>query len=187
MPTVEMEQTTLGGGCFWCTEAVFERLAGVQSVESGYAGGNLSNPTYEQVCGGNTGHAEVIQITFDPNVISYSDLLEVFFVIHDPTTMNRQGNDRGTQYRSVIFAHTPQQLKTAQEMVAHLNSTRAFSDPVVTEVTMLTNYFPAENYHQDFYRLNPNQPYCNAVIPPKLAKLQKHFSARTRDLDPPQS
>ena len=169
------EEATFGGGCFWCTEAVFERLAGVESVESGYAGGSIANPTYEAVCSGETGHAEVIRITYDPGVISYRDLLEVFFATHDPTTLNRQGNDRGTQYRSVVFAHDAAQEAAAQEMIQGLNASGEFSGPIVTEVSGLGDYFPAEEYHQDFYRLNPTQPYCNAVIPAKLEKLKKKF------------
>jgi len=169
-------QATFGGGCFWCTEAVFERLAGVHAVESGYAGGQTPNPTYEQVCNGNTGHAEVIRIEFDPAIISFEDLLEVHFATHDPTTLNRQGNDRGTQYRSAIFYHDESQKAAAEACIRQLNDSGEFSDPIVTEVTPLTNYYPAENYHQDFFRLNPAQPYCNAVIPPKLAKLQKRFA-----------
>jgi len=169
-------QATFGGGCFWCTEAVFERLAGVHSVESGYAGGQTTDPTYEQVCNGNTGHAEVIRINFDPAIISFDDLLEVFFATHDPTTLNRQGNDRGTQYRSVIFYHDESQQAAAAACIAKLNDSGEFSTPIVTEIAPLTNYYPAENYHQDFFRLNPAQPYCRAVIPPKLAKLQKRFA-----------
>lgn len=169
------EEATFGGGCFWCTEAVFERLAGVESVESGYAGGSIANPTYEAVCSGETGHAEVIRITYDPGVISYRDLLEVFFATHDPTTLNRQGNDRGTQYRSVVFAHDAAQEAAAQEMIQALNASGEFPGPIVTEVSGLGDYFPAEEYHQDFYRLNPSQPYCNAVIPAKLEKLKKKF------------
>lgn len=169
-------QATFGGGCFWCTEAVFERLAGVQGVESGYAGGSQPNPSYEQVCTGTTGHAEVIRITFDPALISFRDLMEIFYATHDPTTLNRQGNDRGTQYRSAIFCHNEEQKQQAEEMKSHLNASGEFADPIVTEILPLTNYFPAEEYHQDFFRLNPSQPYCNAVIPPKLAKLQKRFA-----------
>lgn len=169
-------QATFGGGCFWCTEAVFERLAGVHSVESGYAGGSAPDPTYEQVCNGNTGHAEVIRINFDPSIISFDDLLEVFFATHDPTTLNRQGNDRGTQYRSVVFYHDEGQRESAEACIRKLTEEGEYADPIVTEISPLTNYFPAENYHQDFYRLNPAQPYCSAVIPPKLAKLQKRFA-----------
>lgn len=169
-------QATFGGGCFWCTEAVFERLAGVHAVESGYAGGQTPNPTYEQVCNGNTGHAEVIRIEFDPAIISFDDLLEVHFATHDPTTLNRQGNDRGTQYRSSIFYHDEAQKAAAEACIRQLTDSGEFSDPIVTEVAPLTNYYPAENYHQDFFRLNPSQPYCSAVIPPKLAKLQKRFA-----------
>jgi peptide-methionine (S)-S-oxide reductase len=162
---------TFGGGCFWCTEAVFELLPGVKSVVSGYAGGKTSNPSYEDICTGRTGHAEVIQIEFDPAVVSYDRLLEVFFEAHDPTTLNRQGADEGTQYRSVIFAHDEAQLQAARkgktEAQAH------FDDPIVTEISLLPKFYPAEKYHQDYFKNNPNQGYCSFVIRPKLNKLRQ--------------
>ena len=173
-----LQQATFGGGCFWCTEAVFQRLNGVGSVVSGYAGGEVRNPSYEQVCSGSTGHAEVIQITFDPTVISFTELLEVFFGTHDPTTLNRQGNDAGTQYRSVIFSQDEEQHRLANQFKANLNASGEFSDPVVTEISPLTQFHPAEDYHQNYYRLNAGQPYCNAIIRPKLEKLENSFSEK---------
>jgi len=167
---VSMEKATFGAGCFWCVEAVFERLDGVSSVMAGYAGGHTANPTYEEVCSGNTGHAEVAQITFDPKRISYERLLEVFWESHDPTTMNRQGADVGTQYRSVIFTHSP-----AQKTAAEASRTRAqalFDRPIVTQIQALEHFYAAENYHQDYFRNNPNAPYCRLVIQPKLEKLK---------------
>jgi len=172
------ELATLGGGCFWCLEAVFQDLKGVLQVESGYAGGSPPNPTYEQVCSGRTGHAEVVQVTFDPAVISYQEILEVFFVIHDPTTLNRQGADTGTQYRSVIFTHTPDQQATAHRVIKELESAQLWNGTIVTEVTPLKEFFPAETYHQNYYRNNPQQPYCLAVIAPKVAKLRRHHLAK---------
>lgn len=162
---------TFGGGCFWCTEAVFELLPGVKSVESGYAGGRVPNPTYDQVCSGDTGHAEVIRIEFDPAVVSYERLVEVFFEAHDPTTLNRQGADEGTQYRSVIFFHDEAQRAAAEKGRAAAQA--QFDDPIVTEISPLTNYHVAERYHQDYFRNNPNQGYCSFVIRPKVSKLQK--------------
>jgi peptide-methionine (S)-S-oxide reductase len=171
------ETATLGGGCFWCLEAAFEQLKGVHSVISGYAGGASRNPTYEQVCSGTTGHAEVVQVTYDPDVIGFGDLLEVFFTIHDPTTLNRQGADVGTQYRSVIFAHDDSQLQVAEQTVERLEQEGIWSSPIVTEVTSLPEFFPAEAYHHQYFRRNSGQPYCRAVIEPKLAKLrQKHLN-----------
>lgn len=164
------ELATLGGGCFWCTEAVLERLPGVAQVVSGYAGGKVANPTYEQVCTGATGHAEVIQVTFDPAVVSYEKILEVFFAAHDPTTLNRQGADEGTQYRSVIFYHDAEQQKTAER--AKQAAQEHYSDPIVTEISPLTKFYPAEKYHQDYFKNNPNQGYCAYVIRPKVKKLQ---------------
>jgi peptide-methionine (S)-S-oxide reductase len=177
---VAHEIATFGGGCFWCTEAVFVELRGVEKVESGYAGGEVANPSYEAVCTGRTGHAEVIQITFDPAVIGYRDLLEVFFATHDPTTLNRQGADVGTQYRSVIFYHSPEQQAAAEAMIAELNASGEFASPIVTQVVPYTNYYPAEDYHQNYYAEHPTQPYCSAVIPPKLAKLRQKFAAKLK-------
>ena len=159
----KLETATFGTGCFWCTEAVFDQLKGVHSVTSGYSGGNLSNPTYDQVCGGLTGHAEVVQIIYDPALISYADLLEVFWQTHDPTTLNRQGNDVGTQYRSAIFYHDDSQRKLAEHFRKNLNESGAFRSPVVTEITAYKNFYPAEKYHQDYFALNPNQPYCSCA------------------------
>ena len=169
------EIATLAGGCFWCLEAVYDGMKGVDAVESGYMGGRAANPTYEQVCGGNTGHAEVVRVTFDPAVVSFKDLLDVFFVIHDPTTLNRQGNDVGTQYRSAIFYHTPQQKAAADEVIARLNSATLWNGPIVTEVTPASDFYPAEGYHQEYFARNPRQPYCQAVVAPKVAKFRKHF------------
>lgn len=166
---------TLAGGCFWCLEAVFDGMKGVSSVESGYMGGKIANPTYEQVCGGDTGHAEVVRITFDPAVVSYTELLEVFFVIHDPTTLNYQGNDFGTQYRSAIFYHTPQQKAAAEEVIGRLTAEKLWKDPVVTELTPATTFYMAEGYHQEYFTRNPYQPYCKAVVAPKVAKFRKQF------------
>jgi peptide-methionine (S)-S-oxide reductase len=171
----EREVATLGGGCFWCLEAVFDDLRGVEQVESGYAGGHVRNPTYHQVCAGTTGHAEVVQVTFDPREISYRELLEVFFTIHDPTTLNRQGGDVGTQYRSAIYFHTPEQKATAEEVVAALNAEGVWDAPIVTEVAPLDVFYPAEKYHQEYYRRNANQPYCQVVIAPKVAKVRKQY------------
>ena len=167
----KLQRATLGGGCFWCTEALFETFEGVKSVTSGYAGGQTANPTYEQVCEGNTGHAEVIQIEFDPAKISYEQLLDVFWEIHDPTTLNRQGADHGTQYRSIILYHDDAQKKVAEKSKAA--ASKKFKDAVVTEIVPLTKFFQAEGYHQDYFRKNPNKPYCAYVISPKLQKLKK--------------
>ena len=174
------QTATFGGGCFWCIEAVFEQLAGVEKVVSGYAGGSTERPTYEQVCGGATGHAEVIQVTFDPAVISYRDLIELFFAFHDPTTLNRQGADRGTQYRSIILYHSPEQQAIAQQVIRDLGAQGVWKDPIVTRVEPLQTFHPAEDYHQGFYRRNPGQGYCQATIPPKLAKLRAKFRARMK-------
>ena len=167
------ETATLGGGCFWCLEAAFLDLKGVRSVVSGYAGGTVPNPTYRQVCAGTTGHAEVVQVTFDPAQIDYLTLLEVFFTVHDPTTLNRQGADVGTQYRSVIFWHDEAQRAAAEEFIARLTRERVWSAPIVTELAPLPDFYPAEDYHQDYYRQNPYQGYCQVVISPKLAKLRE--------------
>lgn len=166
----QQEKATFGGGCFWCVEAVFERLPGVESVAVGYAGGHKANPTYEEVCSGKTGHAEVAQISYDPTKISYNDLLDWFWKAHDPTTLNRQGADAGTQYRSVIFYHNEQQKEEAHRS-KHI-AQKDFKDPIVTEIQALDVFYPAENYHQDYYLVNPNAPYCAFVIRPKLKKLQ---------------
>jgi peptide-methionine (S)-S-oxide reductase len=172
------EVATIGGGCFWCLDASYRQLKGVQSVVSGYAGGARPNPSYEQVCTGATGHAEVVQITFDPAVIAYRDILGVLFSIHDPTTLNRQGGDVGTQYRSVIFYHTPEQLATAKDLIAELEREKVYDDPIVTEIAPLKAFFPAEAYHQDYFSRNPNQPYCAAVIAPKVNKMRKAYFDR---------
>ncbi|MDQ4079224.1 MAG: peptide-methionine (S)-S-oxide reductase MsrA [Gemmatimonadota bacterium] len=176
MTDTRLERATLAGGCFWCLDAAFRLLKGVTKVESGYAGGTRPNPTYEQVCTGMTGHAEVAQITFDPSVISYRDLLDVFFTIHDPTQLNRQGGDVGTQYRSAIFPHDDEQRAEAERAMTELEASGAGGAPIVTTIEPLTKFYPAETYHQDYFALNPRQPYCQAVIAPKIAKLRKkHF------------
>ncbi len=174
------EVATLAGGCFWCLEAVFDGMKGVASVESGYMGGRTANPTYEQVCGGDTGHAEVVRVTFDPSVVSFKELLEVFFVIHDPTTLNRQGNDVGTQYRSAIFYHTPQQKADAEAVIARLDTAELWNGPIVTELTPAVAFYMAEGYHQEYFARNPYQPYCQAVVAPKVAKFRKHFLDKLR-------
>src|SRR5579872_4194611 len=162
------EIATLGGGCFWCLEAVFEQLRGVERVESGYAGGTAPRPTYQQVCSGTTGHAEVVQVVFDPKVISFGELLDIFFDIHNPTTLNRQGADVGTQYRSAIFYHSPEQKETAERKIAELNAAQIWGSPIVTEVAPAETFYPAEDYHQGYFRGNPGQPYCQAVVGPKV-------------------
>ncbi len=171
----DRETATLAGGCFWCLEAVYDGMKGVESVESGYMGGDSPNPTYEQVCGGDTGHAEVVRITFDPAAVSFKDLLEVFFVIHDPTTLNRQGNDAGTQYRSAIFYQTPQQKDDAEKVIARLEGAKLWDSPIVTEVAPASVFYMAEGYHQEYFARNPRQPYCQAVVAPKVQKFRKHF------------
>jgi peptide-methionine (S)-S-oxide reductase len=173
--TAPTEVATLAGGCFWCLEAVYLELRGVQKVESGYSGGRRPNPTYEQVCTGTTGHAEVVQITFDPSVISYRDLLDVFFTIHDPTTLNRQGGDSGTQYRSAIYFHSPEQELVAREAITDFATRHVWGDPIVTEVTPLSEFFPAEKYHDNYFAQNPGNPYCAVVIAPKVSKARKLF------------
>lgn len=178
MTNEQTEVATLGAGCFWCVDTLFRELRGVKSVVSGYAGGTRANPTYEQVCTGATGHAEVTQITFDPSVISYRDLLDVFFTVHDPTTLNRQGGDVGTQYRSVIFAHTPEQRQIAERTIAEITAQKLWDDPIVTQVVDATEFYPAEGYHQDYYTNNPNQGYCRMVIAPKVAKFRSKHLAR---------
>lgn len=179
-PASEREVATLGGGCFWCLEAVFDQLQGVEHVESGYSGGWVPNPTYKQVCTGNTGHAEVVQITFDPRQISYRELLEVFFAIHDPTTLNRQGADVGTQYRSVIFYHTPEQKAIAEETIRELNAARIWPNPIVTQVVPFEAFYIAEDYHQEYFVNNPYQPYCQVVIAPKVSKFRQKFAHRLK-------
>lgn len=174
------EVATLGGGCFWCLEAVYDQLRGVEDVVSGYSGGHVPNPTYEQVCTGTTGHAEVVQVTFDPQVISFREILQVFFAIHDPTTLNRQGADVGTQYRSAIFYHSPEQKAIAEQMIAELNAARLWPQPIVTEVTPFTAFYPAEAYHQEYFARNPGQSYCAFVIAPKVAKFRKEFMAKLK-------
>lgn len=176
----DRELATLAGGCFWCLEAVFLELRGVESVVSGYAGGHVPNPSYEQVCSGRTGHAEVVQVAFDPAVISYRELLEVFFTIHDPTTRDRQGADVGTQYRSAIFVHSPEQRATAEEVIASLDAEALWGAPIVTQVTPLETFYPAEAYHQDYFRRNPAQPYCQVVVAPKVAKVRSKFLEKLR-------
>jgi peptide-methionine (S)-S-oxide reductase len=174
------EVATLGGGCFWCIEAVYNQLKGVESAISGYAGGAMASPTYEAVCDGDTGHAEVVQVTFDPTIIPYRDVLEVFFTVHDPTTMNRQGADEGTQYRSVIFTHSPEQARIANELVKELADDEAFDGPIVTQIQPAPPFYPAEDYHQRYYERNPYAGYCQAVIRPKLAKFKKKWTARLK-------
>jgi peptide-methionine (S)-S-oxide reductase len=169
------ETITLGGGCFWCTEAVFEQLKGVEKVESGYSGGSVPNPTYEQVCRGDTGHAEVSQITFDPKVISLKTILEVFFTVHDPTTLNRQGNDVGRQYRSVIFYRNAQQKAVAEQVIQEIAAAKIWDGRIVTEVTPFKAFYRAEDYHQEYFRLHGSQPYCQFIIAPKVAKFREHF------------
>lgn len=179
-PTTVPEVATLGGGCFWCLEAVFEQLRGVAKVESGYSGGATANPTYREVCNGNTGHAEVVQVTFDAATTTFREILEVFFAIHDPTTLNRQGADVGTQYRSVIFYHTPEQQSVAEQVIAELDAAKIWDRPIVTQVVPAAEFYRAEDYHQGYYRDNPGQGYCQATISPKVAKLRKNFAAKLR-------
>lgn len=175
-----LKQATLGGGCFWCLEAVFADVVGVKKVEPGYAGGSVPHPTYEQVCTGTTGHAEVVQITFNPETVSYRDLLHIFFSIHDPTTLNRQGADVGPQYRSVIFFHDAEQERTARSVIAELEREKVWDDPIVTEVAPLSTYYPAEDYHRDYFRRNPFQPYCQVVIAPKVRRFRQQFAAMVK-------
>jgi peptide-methionine (S)-S-oxide reductase len=175
-----LESAIFGGGCFWCLEAVFDQLQGVTSVESGYAGGKIENPTYQQVCGGGTGHVEVVRVTFDPQEITYADLLDVFFSVHDPTTLNRQGNDIGTQYRSVIFYASDEQRAAAEKAIADLNAARTFADPVVTTIEPAPKFFVAEPYHQEYYVNNSSQPYCQFVVAPKVKKFQKSFAQKMK-------
>jgi peptide-methionine (S)-S-oxide reductase len=175
------ETITLGGGCFWCTEAVFEDLKGVEKVESGYSGGTVANPTYEEVSSGETGHAEVSQITFDPKVISLKDILGVFFTVHNPTTLDRQGNDVGTQYRSVIFYRDSEQKAAAQQAIKDIAAAKIWGGPIVTEVTPFKAFYKAEDYHQEYFRLHGSQPYCQFIIAPKVAKFREHFRSLLKD------
>jgi len=175
-----LETVTFGAGCFWCVEAIFQELKGVDKVISGYMGGETKNPSYKEICTGETGHAEVCQITFDPSVISFDDLLEVFWQTHNPTTLNRQGADKGTQYRSAVFYHTKQQMKLAQSYKEKLAESGAWDDPIVTEITEFSKFYPAENYHQDYFNNNNNQPYCNFVIKPKMEKFKKVFKDKLK-------
>jgi peptide-methionine (S)-S-oxide reductase len=177
-PTGEI--ATLAGGCFWCLEAVYDELKGVVDVTSGYAGGQVVNPTYQQVCGGDTGHAEVVRIAFDPAKISFREILEVFFTIHDPTTLNRQGADVGTQYRSAIFYHSDEQKRVAEEVIAEIASAGIWKNPIVTEVVPAPEFYPAEDYHQEYFARNPNQGYCQVVVAPKVAKFRSKFLAKLR-------
>jgi peptide-methionine (S)-S-oxide reductase len=175
-----LQKATFGSGCFWCTEAVFLDVKGVEKVESGYAGGKVKNPTYREVCTGLTGHAEVTQITYDPKVISYEDLLEIFWNTHDPTTLNKQGADEGTQYRSVVFYHDEIQRKTAEQYKKQLEESKIFKRPIVTEISPLTTFYKAEDYHQNYYELNPNQGYCQYVIRPKVEKFRKQYASKLK-------
>jgi len=179
-PEKTKEMATLAGGCFWCLEAAFNELKGVERVQSGYSGGTVPNPNYRQVCTGITGHAEVVQITFDPWFISFKEVLEVFFSIHDPTTLNRQGADIGTQYRSAIFYHTPEQKTVAEQVIKDLNAAKVWNAPIVTEVVPFKIFYKAENYHQEYYKNNPDQPYCRAVIEPKVIKFRQKFLSKLK-------
>lgn len=178
--TSGQEKATLGSGCFWCSEAVFSQLEGVSAVVPGYSGGSVPNPTYEQVCTDRTGHAEAAQLTFDPDVISFREVLEAFFSTHDPTTLNRQGGDVGTQYRSVVFYHDEAQRRAAETIVKELTEGHVFKNPIVTQVVPLKAFYPAEDYHRDYFRRNPGQPYCQAVIAPKLSKFRAHFQSKLK-------
>ena len=174
------EVTTLGGGCFWCVEAVFEEIQGVEGVVSGYAGGDVANPTYRQICTGRTGHAEVVQVTFDPDVVSYREILQIFFTTHDPTTLNRQGADVGTQYRSVVFYHDDEQKRIAEEVIQAFEDDDVWGKPFVTQVEPLPTFYRAEDYHQHYFAQNPNQPYCQAVIAPKVSKLRRQYMEKLK-------
>jgi len=178
--TTSTETATLGGGCFWCLEAVYDALQGVTAVESGYSNGKIVNPTYRQVCAGDTGHAEVVRVTFAPALISFREILEVFFVIHDPTTLNCQGNDAGTQYRSGIYFHSAEQQAVAEQLIAELTAEKVFRDPIVTEVVAAQTFYIAEDYHQEYFAHNSEQPYCQYVVAPKLAKFRQKFAARLK-------
>jgi peptide-methionine (S)-S-oxide reductase len=176
----QLETATLAGGCFWCVEAVFDDVQGVEDVVSGYSGGHKDDPTYQEVCSGTTGHAEVIQIKFDPSMISFKEVLQIFFSVHDPTTLNRQGGDIGTQYRSAIFCHSDEQRRIADETISELNAERIWDKPIVTEVTKFEKFWPAEDYHQEYFAKNPNQGYCAAVVAPKVAKFRSKFLNRLK-------
>lgn len=176
----EIEVATLGSGCFWCTEAFFLRVKGIESVVSGYSGGKVKNPTYREVCTGLTGHAEVIQVKFDPSIISYSEVLEIFWNTHDPTTLNKQGADEGTQYRSVVYYHSESQKQTAEDYKKQLDKSGVYKNPIVTEISPFTIFYPAEDYHQNYYALNPNQGYCQYVIRPKIEKFNKQYAAKLK-------
>lgn len=176
----ELETATLAAGCFWCVEAVFDDLVGVEDVVSGYSGGHKDNPTYQEVCSETTGHAEVVQIKFDPEVLSFHDLLEVYFTVHDPTQLNRQGNDIGTSYRSAIFYHSDEQLRVAEQVIAEITAAEIYDKPIVTQVRPFDKFWPAEDYHQEYFANNPNQPYCAAVVAPKVAKFRKKFVDRLK-------
>ena len=176
----ELETATLAAGCFWCVEAVFDDLKGVEDAVSGYSGGHTENPTYQEVCSETTGHAEVVQIKFDPDVLSYEDLLRVYFTVHDPTQVNRQGNDIGTSYRSAIFYHSDEQRESAKNIINEITNEGIYDKPIVTEVTPFDKFWPAENYHQEYFANNPNQPYCAAVVAPKVAKFRKKFADRLK-------
>lgn len=176
----QRETATLGGGCFWCLEAVFDDLRGVESVVSGYAGGHVPSPSYEQVCAGSTGHAEVVQVTFDPAEVSFRDILDVFFTIHDPTTPNRQGGDVGTQYRSAVFYHDDEQKRTAEQAIRDLEAEGVWENPIVTQVVPLTEFYPAEDYHQEYFARNPRAGYCQVVIAPKVSKFRKQYLSRLK-------
>ena len=180
MENVNLETATLGAGCFWCVEAVFDDLKGVESVESGYSGGHLANPTYQQVCSETTGHAEVAQVNFDPNIISFKEILQVFFAVHDPTTLNRQGNDVGSSYRSAIFYHDENQKQIAEETIKEVEAEAVYDNPIVTEVAPFDKFYIAENYHQEYFANNPSQPYCAAVVAPKVAKFRQKFVDRLK-------
>jgi peptide-methionine (S)-S-oxide reductase len=180
MSDSKVELATFGAGCFWCTEAVFQNVKGVSKAVSGYAGGKVKNPTYREICTGLTGHAEVTQITFDPSKVSFEELLEVFWNTHDPTTLNRQGADEGTQYRSVVFYHTDEQRKAAENYKSQLEASKVFKNPIVTEISPLPDYYPAENYHQNYFDLNPNQSYCQYVVRPKVEKFKKQFHSKLK-------
>ncbi len=180
METTNLETATLGAGCFWCVEAVFDDLKGVTDVVSGYSGGHTTNPTYREVCSETTGHAEVTQIEFNPQELSFADLLRVFFAVHDPTTLNRQGNDVGSSYRSAIFYHSDEQKQTAEEIINEVNAAGIYDKPIVTEVTKFDKFYPAEDYHQEYFANNPTQPYCAAVVAPKVAKFRKQFIDRLK-------
>jgi peptide-methionine (S)-S-oxide reductase len=181
METKNLETATLAAGCFWCVEAVFDDLRGVESVESGYSGGHTINPTYQQVCSETTGHAEVIQLKFDPDVISFKEILQVFFAVHDPTTLNRQGNDVGSSYRSAIFYHSDEQRRVAEEVIKEVEAEGVYDNPIVTEVTPFDKFYIAENYHQEYFANNPNQPYCAGVVAPKVAKFRQKFVNRLKN------